>query len=238
MAVGSASIAFSVSGRGTRHPTGNSSISFSTSGRGMRYPHGVTSIEINATHDSIKESGSILIDMELNATVTGQVPNVSEPITMNMTLETDVLSINKNQNSGTIVMFHSLDMSIDQVSAYCTGTPFNFIPQRFYIELCNDEETEMIERYKGDTYPFEVIFSKSGDYDISGYTFELYSQIGGGTIYTSSGTVIDSDNGFVTFDFDTDAISTAGDGLYEIKALDSDTTTFAHGVFTVLDTLA
>ncbi len=237
MAVGSASIEFSTSGRGMRYPAGNTSIEFSTSGIVMRYPVGSTSLKFITTY-KIQDSEPISIDLDLNITVSSVIPIVSEPISIDLDLDTTIGTSGMVMGSDFILMYGFLDTYIYTVDTYCMGTYYDFVPQKIIVELCNGEENDMIERYKDDTYPLEVVFSKNGNHDISAYTFSLYTQLDGDSLYTSTGTVVDADLGLVNFDFDTDATDVAGTGLYEIKAVDSDTTTFAHGVLTILDTLA
>ncbi len=181
------------------------------------------------------ESGSMIMDMELGMTAVGQIPNVAEPITMDMDL---LMSVDNNflQNSGYIVIPGFLDMYVN-AEAYCMGEVYDFVPQRFLINMCEDMEDEMIERYEGDTYPFEVVFSLNGNHDITGYTFEMFTQIGEGTVYSSVGTITNETNGFVSFSFVNDAINTVGEGTYEIKANTPAIVTFAAGEFIILDSI-
>ncbi len=189
---------------------------------------------------SLVDSGSITINMELDMSVYGNIPIVSEPILIVHDLDMSISNTNAIQDSEHIYMLHLLDMSIYQTQAYCMGLIYNFIPQRLEINTCenDNEESEMIERYEGDTYPLEIVFSKNGNYNISGYTFKLYAQIEDGGIYEMDGTIMNAEYGLVLFYFDTNIVNSVGSGVYEIKVINGGTTTFAHGELKILDALS
>ena len=183
------------------------------------------------------EPGLIVSNMYLNAEANGQIPNISESITMNSALD---VSVNSKfiQNIEPVIMVGICSMDIKATSVYCIGEQIDFIPQKIYIDACNDKEADMIKRYKGDTYPLEMVFSKNGNHNIDGYTFKLYTQIDGQQLYVSTGQTMSIDHGLVIFVFDSDAVATTGSGVYEIKAITADIATYAHGKLEIIDTLA
>ncbi len=192
-------------------------------------------MQVSAT--GMLDSGPISINMSLDMTVHANVPIKSGPINMNMELDMGIGPIQKIQNSGSIAMFNLLDMWIYDSETYCMGEVYNFVPQRLVIDTCEEEVEEMIERYEGDTYPVEVVFSRNGNHNISAYTFKMYTQIGEGPIYEADGTIMNQDHGLVIFNLEADAVNTAGEGVYEIKVIAADIATFAHGEFNILDAL-
>ena len=184
------------------------------------------------------DSGSISSEMQLDMSANGHIPNVSEAISMDMSLDMSSTSGYLTLGSGPITMFNLLNMTIGNPVPYCNDDKINFEPQTIIIDTCKEESTVEIERYKNDTYPLEIVFSRDGNHSASGLTFTLYTQLDGDTLYTSTGTVMDSTNGIVIFSFVPAAIDAAGTGVYEIKVSGTDVATYAHGVFTIKDTLA
>ena len=184
------------------------------------------------------DSGSISASLEIDMSATGQIPNVSEPISIDLDLDMSAASGLITLSSGPIAMFGTLTASIVKPVPYCNDMRIDFQPQSITIDTCKEESTVDIERYKNDTYPLEIVFSRDGNSDISGLIFTLYTQLDGDTLYSSTGSIFDSTHGIVLFTFDPLAIDASGTGVYEIKVSGSDIATYAHGVFTIKDTLA
>ena len=184
-----------------------------------------------------KDSGSIQADMQLDMTAYGHIPHVSESISIDMDMDMSVTS-KLIAGSGHATMFMTLGMHIAGAYAYCADYVVDFEPQMITIDTCEEEQTVEIERYKNDTYPLEISFSREGNHSTDGLTFTMYTQLDGDTLYTSTGTIIDTYNGIVIFNFDADAVNEAGSGVYEIKVSGTDVATYAHGIFIIKDTLA
>ncbi len=183
------------------------------------------------------ESGPITISLELETTATGIIPNTSGHVLMDLELDTTVGSGNIIKNSGPILMFNLLDMSVGKVTVYCVGTIVNFIPQVVYVDLCKTRESEMIQRYKIDTYPLQFVFSMNNNHNITDYDFILQTKIGEGSSFAKSGVKVDEVNGLVTFDLDAGAMANVGTGTYQVNAINSDVTVVSTGVFEVLESL-
>ncbi len=121
----------------------------------------------------------------------------------------------------------------------CYDLNLNFETDILVVSGCRGGlEMETLTRYSGDTYPVVVRIAKDCNPSIGGYTFEMYTQLSGRTVYTASGTITDADNGIVEFPLATAAIENAGDGRYHIRGNDgSYITTFAQGDLVLLDDL-
>lgn len=123
--------------------------------------------------------------------------------------------------------------------AVCYDIVNNFIPQHIISNFCkNKGESVALKRFKNDTYPVTATLSKDGVYDITGFTIKLSTQIGTGTVYTSTGNITDAVNGNVEFILDAGAIDTAGEGTYDIEVNDGTYVyTYEKGVFEIVEDL-
>ncbi len=186
------------------------------------------------------EPGHIVIDLDLDMFAIALIPDVSGSILMGMELNTTVGFSNIVQESGIIVMFNLLDMTIAQTTVYCVGIVVNFVPQTVYVDLCKTKESDMIQRYKIDTYPLQFVFSMNGNHNISDYDFNIQTQIDGQSIYGKDGVKVDETNGLVTFDLDSGAMSELGTGIYQVNSVNTVSSydaVVSTGVFEILDSL-
>lgn len=121
----------------------------------------------------------------------------------------------------------------------CADVFFDMEPPRVEVLQCSNEgELVDLQVFKGNTYPVTARLSIKGDYDITGHTIRLSTQIDGDTLYTVTGTITNALAGEVSFALDPLSVDTPGVGKYDIEGNDAIYTfTYGTGEFTVLDNL-
>ena len=176
--------------------------------------YGIGSMEVSGVIDM--PSGLIQMDASLNADV----------------LETQVL-VNTY-----VTMYGFLSSTVNTYSSiFCSDLNVDFNEQVIESTGCTIGDTSVeLKRYRGDTYPVSTKLSKNGNTDVTGSTFQMSTQIEGGTIYTVAGTITNAALGIVEFPLATLAVGTAGSGVYDIQGNDGTYIyTYEKGVFTLLD---
>ncbi len=173
---------------------------------------------------------------ELLSEVSGNIPAITiDPVSMEGTLSSSVnMKIDFQAYSA---MYGFLTVNIASKNyQICYDINADMIIQEIVSEGCDIGVDNMpLIRYRGDTYPVFSRLSRNGNPDISAYTFKLSTQLDGDTLYTSTGTITDSANGLVEFEFDPLAIDTAGEGVYDVEGDDgSYIYTFEKGTFELL----
>lgn len=169
---------------------------------------------MSVTPKLYKESGLIQMSGSLNGTATNQV------------------LVNTY-----VTMYGFLNSNINLYkSVHCADLAISFETQMIESLGCSIGESVELKRYRGDTYPVSTTLSKNGSYDATGITFEMSTQIGGGTIYTVAGIIDDANNGLVSFPLGATSVSLSGTGVYDIQGNDGTYIyTYEKGVFTLLD---
>lgn len=185
-----------------------------------------------------QNSGLIEILSELNSTITAIAPELSGSIDITATLDSTV-SGNIYLNSYlTMYGFGFIEITGSGINVKCYDLAINMEIQSLRSSGCEIGDSEMITRYRGDDYPIQAILAKNGIYDITGYTFQMSTQIDLGTIYTATGTIVDAVNGIVDFTFPVGSVDIAGEGTYDIEGNDGTYTyTYDSGIFTLLPDL-
>ncbi len=119
------------------------------------------------------------------------------------------------------------------------GYIYTYIKGKFIIlsALETTDDKHDLSRYTGDNYPLKVKLGKNGNYNVTGVTFEMSTQIEEGTTYTSTGTILDAEKGLVEFPFVTASVATAGSGVYSITGDNGFIYTYFRGKFTLIDDL-
>ena len=136
------------------------------------------------------------------------------------------------------VMYGFLTASINTyASVFCADINIEFTEQILESSSCSiGEESMELIRYRGDTYPVSAKLIKNGSPDVTGSTFKMSTQIGGGVIYTVDGIIENATMGIVNFPIDVLAIGTSGEGVYDIQGNDGIYDyTYEKGVFTLLE---
>ena len=84
------------------------------------------------------------------------------------------------------------------VGAICIDLFIDMQIQEIISSGCTTGDSDMIQRYRGDDYPIQATLGRNGNFDISGMSFIMSSQIGSGTIYAATGTIIDATIGIAS----------------------------------------
>lgn len=136
-----------------------------------------------------------------------------------------------------VSMFGFAYASIAKTRIFCPDLRINLILQSI-TRTCSKEKSVTLKRYKNNTYPVSATLSRNGDYDITGNTFRLSTQIGTGSVVTVNGVITDALNGIVEFTLDAASVSESGTGIYEIEGNDgTHPYTYEKGEFIVMDTI-
>lgn len=170
----------------------------------------------------------------LSSSVYATVYNNSITIQMDGTLSSTV-SVTSAKSSYSI-MIGVLNASVG-VEVFCPDIFADMEIQKITNIGCEKGDTMDITRYRGDTYPLETVLGRNGNTDATGITFKMSVQIDNGTIYTSTGTIVDTKNGIVKFEWPAGSIDAAGEGIYDIQGEDSYIYTYVKGKITILDDL-
>jgi len=205
----------------------------------MAYQDGDASLlgSLNATVDG-EEIDGLLIEMygTLGSTVRGSVFENQVSIQLTGTLGSQVNDVEVLVNS--YVAMYGFLMSHIEAKAAMAVCPDLYIDMEI-LELessgCEIGDSMDITRYRGDTYPLTATLGRNGNFNVTGMTFTISTQINNGAIYSSVGTILDATNGIVRFEFDPAAVNTAGEGIYDIQGDDGYIYTYDKGKFILLD---
>ncbi len=187
----------------------------------------VTELSLMTSSASLLGSGTLSVSAEIGTSVS--IDMLGEL--------TSSVSANQYVNAFGISMSGTGDMSINDIGSECFDFILDFDLGFIYSNHCGNKGDSMkITRYRGDNYPFTAVLSLSGNFNITGMTFKMSTQIDSGVIYTMNGSIINAPMGMVTFVPETDAVFTAGSGVYDIEGNDGTFTyTYEKGDFTLLD---
>lgn len=192
--------------------------------------------DLEATPHVANNSGLIDMSASLSSEVSYNIPIVSELLDFSGSLTSTVLPSEYLNSYVAFYGFGSLGLVEQGVGTVCSDLTINMTIQELISTGCSIGDSDMITRYRGDTYPIRTTLSRNGDYDISGHTFQMSTQIKNKTLYTASGTIIDANNGIVEFTFPAGSIDVAGTGVYDIEGNDGTYVyTYDKGVFELLD---
>ena len=160
----------------------------------------------------------------------------SEAITMVGTLDGSVQTVMYIDAYAAMYGFLTAEVSSSELKSVvlCPDVEVNFETSKIDVDGCILGETSNIIRAVDDTYPIQVKLGRNGNYSTTGITFKMSTQIAGEIVYTSTGTVLNADEGLVEFQFASGAIGTAGSGEYDIQGDDGYIYTYTKGAFVLL----
>lgn len=190
----------------------------------------MTAVEDDHTAYSVHFSGSGDMTVTVHPYINVAVGDFSGSLT-------SVISSGIYHN--TFASVYGVLTSTINATVQCWDVVNNMEPQKIISAFCkNKGESVAIQRYKGDSYPVTAKLSKDGNYNISGFTVRMSTQIGSGTVYTSTASITDAVNGEVEFILDPAAVGTSGTGTYDIEVNDGTYVyTYEKGTFTIVDDL-
>lgn len=164
------------------------------------------------------------------------VANVAEEIILDGTLSAEVVnSINYVNSHASMYGFLRSGLLSGSNMILCNDIYIDMEIQKIQNSTCKIGESMKITRYRGDTYPIVATLGRNGNFNASGITFKMSTRIADGTVYTSTGTVIDEANGIVQFNFPSGSTDIAGEGVYDIQGEDGYVYTYQKGTFVLLD---
>ena len=184
-----------------------------------------------------EEISGTLIEMKgtLSATAFGKYYENVSSIDMVGTLDSTVNTVVFVDSYAAMYGFLNSTVTAGTSLAFCPDLYIDMEIQELVSSGCKIGDSMDITRYRGDTYPLTATLGRNGNFNIDDMTFTLSTQIGNGTVYASTGTIVDADNGIVKFEWPTGSVDIAGEGVYDIQGQDSYIYTYDKGKFTLLE---
>ncbi len=78
----------------------------------------------------------------------------------------------------------------------------------------------LLQRFRGDTYPIEATLSRDGDWTLTGSTVKLTFIFDDEVVHSFTGTILDEDTKSVEFEPTASAVDTVRQGRFDIQVDD------------------